>query len=416
MVEQIRRLYQRAGFVPIETAAVELVSTLAAKGAVDKEIYSLRRLHADSDEKEKDELALHFDLTVPFSRYVAQNFSELIFPFKRYQLQKAWRGERPQKGRYREFYQFDVDIVSRDDLPLACDADALEVYAQAIALLPLPKYEVRINDRRILLGFYEALGLDETQRRKTISIVDKLDKLGRDAVAQQLRGDLALSDGVIERIMQITEKKVRPADAAAVLGSLNIENATFQKGADDILALIDLLSEKTLENIVLDLSLARGLDYYTGLILEVRMVDYPEYGSVGAGGRYEDLASEFISQRLPGVGFSIGLTRILGFLFEEKLVEPHRPCMTRVLVSVYNEAQRKRCNQVAEELRAHGVATEVYFKAPKLGKQLDFADAKGIPYVLFISEGDGKIQVKNMRSKDQFEVADLSQFAQQISA
>lgn len=416
VIEKIRAVFKRAGFMPLETSAVELLSTLSAKGAVDKEIYTLRRLHAEDTDREKEELALHFDLTVPFSRFVAQNFSQLIFPFKRYQVQKVWRGERPQKGRYREFYQFDIDIISRDDLPIACDAEALDVYSEAISLLGLPAYELRVNDRKILLGFYAALGLSEEQQKKTISIVDKIDKIGRDKVAEQLGAELGLAAATVDRIVGLTEKRLKPSEAIAALKGFDIDHPQFQKGVEDLTAMLDLLNQETLSRVVVDLSLARGLDYYTGFILEVRMVDYPEYGSVGSGGRYEDLASEFITQKLPGVGFSIGLTRILGFLFEQKLVEQPRASTTQVLVSVYNEAQRQQCNQVATELRRAGVATEVYYKSPKLGKQLDFADAKKIPYVLFIAEDGKQMQVKDLRSKDQFTIEDLKAFAARIEA
>jgi histidyl-tRNA synthetase len=410
IVDQIRQIYRQAGFVPIETAAVELLDTLQAKGSVDKEIYTLRRLHAEGDEKE--ELALHFDLTVPFSRYVAQHLSELSFPFKRYQLQKVWRGERPQKGRYREFYQFDIDIIARDELPISCDAEALDIFAEALAKIGLPKYQIRINDRRILLGFYESLGLNEQQKKQTVLIVDKIDKIGADGVSKLLSDELKLDMATINQILKFSEARLSPKEAQHVLNSMNIDNQVFSSGVNGIGSLLDLLQAETLEKVVIDLSLARGLDYYTGLIVEVRMLDYPEFGSIGSGGRYEDLASEFISQKLPGVGFSIGISRILGFLFDQGIIDCQRACLTKVLVSVYNESQRKQCLNIAKELRELGVATEVFFKSPKLGKQLDYADSKGIPYVIFISENG--IQAKDLRTKDQFNVTSLAEFAAKI--
>lgn len=412
IVARIRQVYQRAGFVPIETPAVELLSTLQAKGSVDKEIYVLRRLHAEGDERE--ELALHFDLTVPFSRYVAQHFASLNFPFKRYQLQKVWRGERPQKGRYREFYQFDIDIICRDDLPVSCDAEAIDVFAEALSLIGLPEYEIRINDRKILLGFYEALGLNPEQQKKTISMVDKLDKIGRDGVLKGLQQDVALDAATAQRILDLTDRRLAPKEAAEVLGAMQIDNPLFAQGVQDTLALLELISEESLSRIVIDLSLARGLDYYTGLILEVRMKEYPEFGSIGSGGRYDNLASEFTSQKLPGVGFSIGLSRILGFLFEEKRIEIPRDSTTEVLIAVYNEEQRRECARLARDLRREGVAAEVYFKSPKLGKQLDFADARGIPYVLFVGTEDGSLQVKDLRSKEQSALASVGELVERV--
>ncbi len=414
IIDRIKRLYRNAGFIPLETPAVELVSTLQAKGAVEKEIYVLKRLHAENEDKEREELALHFDLTVPFSRYVAQHFGQLTFPFKRYQIQKVWRGERPQKGRYREFYQFDIDVIAREDLPLSCDAEALDIFAAALAQIGLPRYEIRVNDRKILLGFYAALGLADEQSKKVVTIVDKLDKIGPLGVSDLLRKELSLAEDVITRILDLSTKRLKPEDARQALKEFAISDELFALGCDNLLKVIEMLTPEVRAHLVVDLSLARGLDYYTGIITEVRLIDHPEFGSIGGGGRYEDLASEFISQKLPGVGFSIGISRILGFLFDKGLLDTTRASTAQVLVSVYAEDQRVRCNEVARELRRLGVATEVYFKSPKLGKQLDYADAKGITYVLFIAEEGGHIQVKDLKTKDQFNVPDLAIFADRI--
>ena len=415
IIDRIKRLYRSAGFIPLETPAVELVSTLQAKGAVEKEIYVIKRLNSDGEEKEREELALHFDLTVPFSRYVAQHLAQLTFPFKRYQVQKVWRGERPQKGRYREFYQFDIDVIAREDLPLSCDAEVLDIFAEALAQIGLPRYEIRVNDRKILLGFYAALGLADDQRKKTVAIVDKLDKIGPAGVGDLLRKELSLEDHTIARILDLSTKRLKPEEARQILREFAITDQLFIQGCENLLSVIEMISPDVRAQVVVDLSLARGLDYYTGIIIEVRMIDHPEFGSIGGGGRYEDLASEFISQKLPGVGISIGISRILGFLFDKGLLDTSRASTAEVLVTVYAEEQRVRCIEIARDLRRFGVATEVYFKSPKLGKQLDYADAKGIPYVLFVAAEDGLIQVKDLKTKDQFNVPDLATFAERLN-
>lgn len=408
VINAIRRVYALHGFSPIETGAAELLSTLEAKGAVDKEIYLLKRVHADQDSE--DPLALHFDLTVPMARYVAQNFNELVFPFRRYQLQKVWRGERPQKGRFREFYQFDIDIIARDELPLCCDAEAVTVIDRALTEINTPAYRLRINNRKVLLGFYRSLGIDEAVRKKVLIAVDKLHKIKEEGVSAELSG-LGLGADLIQQILKLTRVQVAADKIETAFDGLAVSDEMFAQGRNELLELAALLPEATKRNVLIDLSLARGLDYYTGLILEGQIIDHPEFGSVCAGGRYDDLASEFINKKLPGVGISIGLTRLVDFFFTHKILQADARSTSEALVTVYAEEQRRAANDLADQLRAAGVASEVFYKSPKLGKQIDYAESKGMRYVFFVG-GDGGVEVKDLKTKTQVRVDNITQWCQ----
>lgn len=408
LLETIRRVYGSFGFSPIETRSVEPVSTLAAKG-VDKEIYVVQRLHAA--ESDDAGLALHFDLTVPFARYVAQNFNELVFPFKRYQIQKSWRGERPQKGRFREFYQCDIDIVARDVLPLSADAEAVTVMDQVFRTIAVGRHVIRLNNRKILLGIYSSLGLREEERRQAITAVDKISKIGREGVLKELQDGMGLDLAVAEKIADLAEIKVSASEAEYILSKLEIDDRLFEDGRREMLALLELLPAETGKCVQFDLSLARGLDYYTGVIVEFVFEDHPEFGTVAAGGRYDDLASQFINKKLPGVGMSFGLTRFLDMAFEHGLFPLEEKCPSQILVTVYREEDRAECNRIAQVLRDHGLCAEVFLSSPKLGKQIDYADARGIPQILFFDAQKNKIEVKDLRTKEQAYVPDLEKWA-----
>ena len=411
VISRIKEIYSSYGFSPIETPAAELLSTLATKGVVDKELYALKRVQGTADDEPA--LALHFDLTVPMARYVALHFNDLVFPFKRYQVQKVWRGDRPQKGRFREFYQFDIDIIARDELPLSCDAEAITVLDKAFATFPYGEHRVKLNNRKILLGFYEFLGLSPEARKSAVTIVDKIDKIGASKVAEELQGGLKLSPEVAEKIVGLAKVKIPAIEAVLKFKELEISNAVFQEGCSDVLTVIGLLPPETQSRLVVDLSLARGLDYYTGAIFEVVYPKFPEYGSLGGGGRYEDLASEFINKKLPGVGASIGLTRMMDLGFQNNFIDISTKTLTPVLLTVVSEEQRAQCNAVAEELRGYGVGIEVFFKSPKIGKQIEYAEKKGIRYVLFIAENN-ELQVKDLKSKEQTKIDSLKAWAGEV--
>lgn len=410
IISIVRSVYESFGFVPIETPAVEQLETLGSKGVIDREIYVVKRYHAEDDQEAS--LGLRFDLTVPFARYVAQHLSDLIFPFKRYQLQRVWRGERPQKGRFREFYQFDIDVIARDELPLCLDAEVLTAISKAFAEMNVGASVMLLNSRKILHGCYAALGVaDDIVRRKVITAVDKLHKIGPDGVREELARECSMSSSEIDRVLALTNIRATPAAMRNTLAALDVEDVRFAEGVREMEQLFELIPPAHHAAMQVDLSLARGLDYYTGVVFEVQLKEHPQFGTVASGGRYDDLASQFTNQKLPGVGGSIGITRLMELLFTAKLVETARRTTAVALVTVASEQERRECNQLADTLRTLGINTEVYFKSPKLGKQIEFADTKGIPYVFFRS-ADGSLEVKDLRTKVQEKVADLAVWAQ----
>lgn len=399
IINTIRSVYNSHGFTSIETPAVELLSNLTNQGVIDKEIYALKRAGGTDDSEA--EFGLHFDLTVPFARYVAQHFSELQFPFRRQTLQKVWRGDRPQKGRFREFYQYDIDILVRDQLPIACDAEIITVIDKAYRKLNIAPHKIRINNRKLLMGFYESLGLNEDLQKKAVIAVDKLDKIGTAGVAAELNncGILGASS---EKILKLAETRLTKANFEKGISDLGVSNDLFKLGIEETAALLKLISSEAASVVEIDLSLARGLAYYTGTILEVLLPDHPEFGSAGGGGRYENLTSNFMKESLPAVGASIGITRLVDLVLTKKLIPLKQKCPTTLLVTVLNEEQRVVCNGIADKLRDIDISTEVFYKSPKLGKQIDYASSKGIPYVLFIQD-NGVLQVKNLETKNQIE-------------
>jgi len=412
VIASIKRIYESYGFVPIETPAVELLTTLGSKGVIDKEIFAVKRLRAE--EGDEAELGLHFDLTVPLARYVAQHAHELAFPFKRYQIQKVWRGDRPQKGRFREFYQFDIDIIERNELPLSCDAEVLSVVGLVMNELNVGGYELRINSRKLLAGLYEAIGLGGDARKKAIIAVDKLLKIGADGVSRELALIPGVGPEMIAKILASTKIRCKAADLAREVAAIGVGSELIDQGVSELTTICGLLPESVLANLVIDVSLARGLDYYTGVIVEVGLLKYPEFGTVISGGRYDDLASEFTDQKLPGVGVSIGLSRFMELLFSEKLIDTTKKSPSQVLVTVYSEDDRPHCNRIAHELRSCGVATEVYYKAPKLGKQIEYAEQRGMRHVMFIDSASKALQVKDLVTKEQKPVDSITEWARSL--
>ncbi len=413
LIEKIKEVYESHGFVPIETPSVELMSTLASQGVVDKELYTLHR--AGSEQDKEAELGLHFDLTVPFARYVAQHLNDLVFPFKRYQLQRVWRGERPQKGRFREFYQFDVDIVAREHLPVSCDAEVLTILDKAYTAINISPHLLKVNNRKLLHGIYAGYGLSEEARKKAITAIDKLDKISEEGVLGELSQIEGVSQETGQSILNACNLICPATEAISRLEALGIEGELFAAGIGEMKEILSLLPVTTLERMELNLSLARGLHYYTGIIVEVHMPEYPEYGSVGGGGRYEGLVSQFMKKEIPGVGVSIGLTRLMDLILSNNLLQDTAPPAAQVLVAVLNEEQRVTCNAHAETLRQAGVSTEVFFKSPKLGKQIDFAAKKNIPYVLFVDGESGALEIKDLLSGEQENVSDLESWAELLS-
>ena len=394
VLDVVRQVFELHGFTPIETRSVEPVDVLQSKGAIDKEVYAVRRLHAESDDG--DGLALHFDLTVPFARYVVEHAGQLDFPFRRYQVQKVWRGERPQEGRFREFTQADIDIIDADELASHHDAEMAIVMAEVFANLPaLPRATIRVNNRKLLEGFYRGLGISDSA--VVLRAIDKLDKIG-DAKVRGLLVSAGLSEETADRVLALAAIRGSGAEVAARVRDLGVEHPLLQEGLDELVAVVDAADRVRPGAVLADLHIARGLDYYTGTVYETTLEGLESFGSVCSGGRYDALASDGRTT-YPGVGISLGVTRLVSLLLGRDLVRSTRKVNSAVLVAVADENSRQRSDAVAQELRARGIPCEVAPRADKFGKQIKYADRRGIPFVWFPSE-DGDT-VKDIRSGDQ---------------
>ena len=393
VVETVRSVFELHGFASIETRSVEPLDQLLRKGETDKEIYVLRRLHADADEGDAG-LGLHFDLTVPFARYVLENAGKLDFPFRRYQIQKAWRGERPQEGRYREFLQADIDVVGRDTLPFHYDVEILLVIAEALAALPIPPIRISLNNRKVPEGFYRGLGI--TDVAGTLRAVDKLAKIGAAGVTKELVDNGLADEEQAKRCLALAEIQTNDAAFVGAVRALGVEHPTLDQGLDELAQVVDAARA---DFVRVDLSVARGLDYYTGTVYETTLIGHEGIGSICSGGRYDALASDG-STTYPGVGISLGITRLLGPLFSRGVLSASRSVPTCVLVALPDEESRGLCTQVATALRRRGISTEVAPEPAKYGKQIRFAERRGIPYVWF-PQADGAHEVKDIRSGDQ---------------
>jgi histidyl-tRNA synthetase len=378
-LDVIRRTFEVHGFASIETRAVEPVERLAGKGGdVDKEIYGVVRLGAPAETAEAA-LGLHFDLTVPFARYVLENAGKLAFPFKRYQIQKVWRGERPQEGRYREFTQCDIDVVDIGQLAEHFEAEMPLVVADAFAQLPIGPFRIQVNNRKIPEGFYRGIGL--TDIAGTLRIVDKLDKIGPEKVAAALEA----AGATAEQAQQcLALAGIRSQDESFVdeVRALGVSDPGLEQGLAELAAVMRAGHAVRPGVLVADLKIARGLDYYTGTVYETQLIGHEDWGSFCSGGRYDALASDGRTT-YPGVGISIGLSRLLGLLVGKGLVTASRSTPAAVLVAVNSEAERSASMAVAATLRGRGIPCDVAPSAAKFGKQIRYAERRGIPYVWF---------------------------------
>ena len=402
VLDHLRRTFELHGFGSIETRAVEPLDQLLRKGETSKEVYVLRRLQADPDDAAGDPqsaLGLHFDLTVPFARYVLENAGRLEFPFRRYQVQKAWRGERPQEGRFREFTQADIDIVGKDVLPFHHDVEVARVMAEALVGLPLPAMRLQVNNRKLIQGFYTGLGA--TDLDAVMRVVDKLDKVPGDVVLRMLVEEAGLDDIQAKQCLALAE--IRSTDLSFVdrVRALGVSNDMLEEGLAELVAVVDGCAPLATDRFVVeaDLRIARGLDYYTGTVFETVMEGFESLGSICSGGRYDALASDGRST-YPGVGISLGVSRMLVPLVTRGLLSADRSVPSAVLVALPDEESRPGSDQVAQALRARGIPTEVAAAPQKFGKQIRYAERRGIPYVWFPATGetDGTHQVKDIRS------------------
>jgi len=435
--DHIRRVFESYGFCNIETPSVEELDVLTAKGEVDKEIYVIERLHKDENDRSEARLALHFDQTVPMARYVAMNFNNLVFPFKRYQMQRVWRGERPQMGRMREFYQCDIDVINVDNLPISFDAEVASVMYEVLEGLNIGKVQLKISNRKILSGFLLKEGIG--QKENIYSIIDKIPKTGENEAYKSLR-DLGLSKKHADALMNFASFKSRDIeklgdllqDLGEHLDDTNWDSdlkepltfvgspehlkkesqiagiKMFGEGMEELETVLTSLSHLPEGAVVADLSIVRGLDYYTGTVYETQLLDVPEFtGSVCSGGRYDDLAGSYINKHLPGVGISIGFSRLFDVIKQKRpdllgLSDKSPKGPADVMMTVpENESDRPAAYEAARTLRKNGVKVEMYHAPKKIGDQMKYASKKNLPYVWFVR--DGKHEVKDMVAQTQSE-------------
>lgn len=399
MLDTIRDNYEKYGFIPIDTPVIEKSEILLAKGGgeTEKQIYRFNK--GDTD------LSLRFDLTVPLARYVAQHFSDLNFPFRRYQISKVFRGERNQKGRFREFYQCDIDIIGNGKLSIINDAEIPTIIYSTFKDLGFESFTIHINNRKILNGFYDALNIEN--KIEVLRTVDKLDKIGFEAVEEELI-KLEIEEKAIEKILNFIKIDGSNEEILKALSELKINNAIFEEGVEELTKVVHYIDclEVPSKNYKIDLKVARGLDYYTGTIYETTLDDYPQIGSVCSGGRYDNLAEYYTNQKLPGVGISIGLTRLFYQLREANIISSESSSLTQLLI-VPLDTNIDFSIKLASKLRAHNVITEVYFDDAKMVKKLNYSDKLGIPFVIFVGSEEiatNILTLKDMKSGEQFKL------------
>jgi histidyl-tRNA synthetase len=399
-LDKIRRVYESYGYASIETRAIEPVSVLLKQGDTDKEVYGIHRLAADQPGADESDLALHYDLTVPFARYTAQNLNELSFPFKRYQMQKVWRGERPQKGRFREFYQCDIDVVDREKVSLFYDYEVAAAALEALSVLDLGPLKLKLNNRKILEGFYSGLGIEDTMN--ALRIMDKIEKIGPQTVAEMMREDMQLSDEVIEKCIAISRISGPDAGVIKQVQALGVEHPTLAEGLDELVHLRENLSDVPPHaSVEIDMSITRGLAYYTGNVFETQLERSEIKTSICSGGRYENLVGDMANVKFPGVGISIGLSRIVAIMKAAKLLPQRAPTPTQVMVAAIPGVTLQMQIAASQMLRRQGLNVEVYPESGRFDKQMKYANRKKIPFVYFIGADGAEDQVKDMRTGEQ---------------
>jgi histidyl-tRNA synthetase len=398
VIARLQKTFELYGFAPLETRAVEPLDQLLRKGDTSKEVYVLSRLQADADDSSDASLGLHFDLTVPFARFVVENAGRLQFPFRRYQIQKAWRGEKPQQGRYREFVQADIDIVDRDRLGFHHEVEIPLAVGDALRGLPIPAVTIQVNNRKLMEGFFRGLGL--TDPGEAMRAVDKLDKVGPGGVAALLTSTAGATDAQAKACLALAGIESPDTSFADAVRALGIRDPLLDEGLDELVRVVEAGREHAPGLLVAQLKIARGLDYYTGTVYETTMRGYESSGSICSGGRYDNLASAG-DDRYPGVGISVGVSRMLGLLFGTGALSVSRHVPTCVLVALPDEESRPVCMRTATALRARGIATEVAPEPAKFGKQIRYADRRGIPFVWFPGVDTLPDEVKDIRSGEQ---------------
>ena len=401
IMDILRKTYSLYGFCALDTPAIEAADVLLAKGGgeTEKQIYRFQK--GDSD------LALRFDLTVPLAKYVALHYNELSFPFRRYQIGKVYRGERAQRGRFREFYQADIDIIGDGKLSIVNEAEIPSIIYRTFRTMGLKRFQIRVNNRKILNGFY-AMGLSE-KSGDIMRTVDKLDKIGPEKVGEILIDDCGLTRELADEILKFIAIRGTNGEVLSSLHGYCGRNETFDQGLSELETVTKYLAAFGVpeENFAVDLTIARGLDYYTGTVYETTLLDHPEIGSVCSGGRYDNLAEYYTDRQLPGVGISIGLTRLFYVLSEQNMLsETWNTAPADVLVLPMTDDLTPAI-ELATELRQTGIRTQLYTEAKKFKAKIQYADKLSIPYVIFLGEDEiaaGTLSVKDLKAGEQVSV------------
>lgn len=401
MKETIQRSYERFGFLPLDTPVIELSEVLLAKagGETEKQIYRFTK--GDSD------LSLRFDLTVPLAKYVAQYYNDLAFPFKRYQIGKVYRGEKAQKGRYREFYQCDIDIIGDGELSTINDAQIPSIIYNTFKELGFDNFTICINNRKILNGLFGSLGLSD-MAADILRVIDKIEKIGEDAVKGELEA-MGINAEAIDAIINFVSIDGTVDEKLSALNELGVTDETFYVGVQELSDVVRYIRALGVpeQYFTIDLKIARGLDYYTGTVYETFLDDYRKIGSVCSGGRFDNLAEYYTDKKLPGVGISIGLTRLFYQLTQMDAVKADRESVSDVLI-IPMDSDVDCCLQVASSLRATGINTDIYFEGGKMKKKMKYADKWRIPFVIIIGEEErttGLYTLKNMKTGEQFKLS-----------
>ena len=399
MMDILRTTYSRYGFTPLDTPVIEASEVLLAKGGgeTEKQIYRFQKGDAD--------LALRFDLTVPLAKYVALHGNDLAFPFRRYQIGKVYRGERAQRGRFREFYQADIDIIGDGKLDITNEAEIPSIIYQTFTALGLTRFQIRVNNRKILNGFYAMLGLTD-RSGDIMRTVDKLDKIGPHKVRACLMDDVGLTAEQAEEIMRFISITGSNDQVLSALEGYRSRHELLDQGLDELTTVTRYLAAFGVPevNFAVDLTIARGLDYYTGTVYETTLLDYPEIGSVCSGGRYDNLAEYYTDRQLPGVGISIGLTRLFYVLGEQGLLNPSLPTAPADVLILPMTQDLTPAIQLATRLRGAGVRTQLYTEQKKFKAKMNYADKLGVPYVVFLGDDEiaaGLVACKDMTSGEQ---------------
>ena len=396
IIDTIRETYESFGFLPLDTPVLEYSDVLLAKagGETEKQIYRFKK--GDND------ISLRFDLTVPLARYVSMNYNHLVFPFKRYQIGKVYRGERPQKGRFREFYQCDIDVIG-ENLSLIHDAEIPMVIYELFNKLNFGKFTIRINNRKILNGLFSSLNINKST--EVLRIIDKLDKIGEASVKKELL-ELGLDNDTVSKIISFISIKGSNDEIIISLKELNISDETFNTGLNELEYVVKSLKDFGIDEkyFTIDLTIARGLDYYTGTIYETILDEHPSLGSICSGGRYDKLTAYYTDTPLEGIGISIGITRLFSKLLEAEIIKPNTKSLVKVLVVPFDEININYCMSIAKDLRSKGIVAEVYMEKKSFKKKLNYANRLGIPYVCIIGEDEeksNKVTLKNMTTGEQ---------------